>query len=244
MLHKVTYYFAVRPDGEGFFGWPEPASGERVRFDATLLLAARARRAQGQVDRGLTGRDGLVIHEDPRDVLIWPCRLWQVTDVDGEIRLQPSNPWFRTQAFTVQRELPNWMVFGERGEGIAEVIEQARHLTEAKATVLGELANELIPTPDPALDRIPKGRIRTLGHSINRLNQAVDEAARDTGLPLFEFDESDGVDFLADRSWRVARSVAAGALRARGSASPPVDLVRLSSLWREVAGNPPPRTPL
>jgi hypothetical protein len=138
----VAYYLTYAPGGAGFFGVPDPAVGARVVFDAERLFAARERRLGRPVTRELRGDEGLVVLEDPMEALTWPCRLWRVDDLEGAVRLQPSNRWLRCKAVTVCEELPGWLVLGPRGDGVVEVIEQARSLTSGQVNAIAAMGGD------------------------------------------------------------------------------------------------------
>jgi len=233
----VAYYLTVGLDGRNFFGRPEPAPGARVVFDAALMFAAREQLLGHPVAHELKGDEGLVVHEDPRDELGWPCRLWEVGDADGEIRLQPGNLWFRSRAVTVVQELPGWLVFGDRGAGVAAVIDQASRLTDAQVRALAAISDDVpqLPYRDWSEQRIGGRLIRPIGNAMAHVHEAVVEAARATGLDLFAFDE---VHYLADETWQAARSIAAAAALAAGTVEHSAEVALLARRWTDVVGSP------
>lgn len=234
----MPYYLAVSSDGRNFFGRPTPAVGVRVVFDPDLMFAARADALGRTVEHRLDGDEGLVIHDDPRDVFDWPCRLWEVGDIDGEIRLHPRNAWFRSRAVTVVRELPGWLIFGERGADVAAVIEQSRALTDAQVHMLAESVAGLPIPRDFSQQEAGEGPVRPIGHALFHVLEAVDHAARTTSFDLFAFDDEDGVHYLADETWQRARSVAFAAALAAGTVDAGDEATALARHWGQVVAPP------
>ena len=224
---------------------PAPAPGARVRFVPELLVAARERLHIGPVPTGRPDDDGLVIHEDPRDLTVWPCRLWRVTDPQDVVR--PTTRWFRCQAFTVLAELPAWRVFGEHGDRVAAVIEQADGLTAEQVARLS------IPDRGAADEIYRTGwerwRVRTTGahptgSGLSTISHAADHAARRSDESLFVWDEDDGIEYLHDPRWTAARSAALQAAMAWGAPelfTPPERQI-LTHAWTAITGNPPRKT--
>ncbi len=219
----MDYYFAQAPDEADFFGAPSPAPGVRVSFVAELLFAAQERELGRPVQRRLTGDEGLVVEEEPRAILIWPCRLWRVGEVAGVARRQPRTSWFRCEAFTVLEELPSWLVMGSRGDVVAAVLDQARALT-------AEQVRELAAMDDAgeqrryaaAWQRWLAGEPRSglgspIGLGLSTLHYAVREAARRAGDDVFAWDDENGVQVLADAAWQQAGQAAAAAAMALGA---------------------------
>jgi hypothetical protein len=89
------------------YGSPPPAPGARCVFEPELLLAARYTLDGSPPSRELTATDGMLVHEDPTNVLTWPCRLWRVKDVDQRLWDGARVRWFRCRALTVVEEVPS-----------------------------------------------------------------------------------------------------------------------------------------
>jgi hypothetical protein len=217
--------------------------GVRVTFDPERLFAARERRLGRPVAREVTGTDGLVVDEALRGVLKWPCRLWRVDDLQGAVRLLPSNMWLRCKALTVLEELPAWLVMGAHGDAVVGVLEQARNLSSDQVRAIAEL-------PDAEEQRLSSAvwdrwlLARDSGFPIGRgsdvVASAVEEAARRTDQGLFGWDEVDEVEVLANPSWRQARRAAVAAALAVGAPETlgEHDTERLGWRWMTVAGRP------
>jgi hypothetical protein len=244
----MTYYLAHKGAEEEFLGLPYPAAGVRVVFDIDRLFAARDRRMGSRVDREVSGDEGLLVYEDPLAMLKLPDRLWRVDSLEGEARLHPRNPWLRCTSLTVREELPNWLVMGPHGASVAQVINQARGLTEGHARAIARLdaaEEERLagvvwdPRRDPAAYGYP---VPPVGCGLGEVRDAVEEAARRTGLVLFGWDEGDGVEFLADPAWQQAVRAAEAAALAVGA--PGVlafwENQRLALRWTSVVGAPQP----
>lgn len=133
------YYLSHAGREDDFYGVPFPAAGKRVVFDINRFLTARER-IRGSADPHLLrGDEGLVIVEDPIDVLQWPCQLWRVGDLDGAIRPWPSASYLWCQAMVVHEEVPGWRVMGPHGDAVAAVAERARLLTTEDAEAIAAL---------------------------------------------------------------------------------------------------------
>ncbi|MGI8647101.1 MAG: hypothetical protein DLM55_03700 [Acidimicrobiales bacterium] len=216
----VDLFFAHAPDGSDLFGAPVPALGARVVFVPELLFAAQEHLRSRPVPHELVGDEGLVVHEDAREVLTWPCRLWRVEDVEGVVRLRPENRWFRCKAMTVVEELPAWQVLGAHGDSVVSVMEQARWLTAEQVHHLAAIDHggerrlyEAVWNRWLAVG----GSGSPVGRGLSLVNSAVDEAARRTDCGLFAWDEADEVEFLADPGWQQAGRAAAAAALALGA---------------------------
>lgn len=238
----MSFFLAHAPDGDDLFGAPAPSVGARVVFDAELLFIARER-LLGPVTRELTGDEGLVVHEDPRDVLTWPCRLWRVGDLEGVVCLLPENTWVRCMALTVLEELPPWLVMGARGDAVVDLIKQARGLSadqvNALAAMPGDVEGHLYRE---AWDRwLVSGDSRNpIGCGLSVVANAVETGARGTDRRLFGWDEADEVEVLADPAWQQAGKAAFAAALAFGA--PQIldaeDNERLAWRWTSVIGRP------
>jgi hypothetical protein len=239
----MPYYLAHKGADEEFPGVPFPAVGTRVVFDAEPLFLARERLMGHPVDRTVTGADGLVVHEDPMDVLTLPDRLWRVDDVAGGVRLLPSDRWFRCRSLMVVEELPNWSVMGPHGDLVARVIDRARELTDERAGTIAAM--------DPAEEKSVVDAVwrrwlaahrsgSPIGCGLLALHGAVTDAARRAGPDLFDRDDEAGVEVLADPAWQQA-GAAAGAIALALGASDLLDGEErraLSARWANVMGMP------
>lgn len=239
----VDLFLAHAPDGSDLFGAPAPGPGARVVFVPELLFAAQESRLGRSVPHELVGDEGLVVHEEPREVLTWPCRLWRVGDVEGVIRLRPENRWFRCSALTVVEELPAWQVLGLHGDAVVALMEQARQLTEEQVSRLGAIDdiderrlfqaswNRWLATGD---------RRPPMGRGLGLVRSAVEDAARRTDQGLFAWDEVDEVEVLADPAWQRAGHAAAAAAWALGAPEMfnPTEREVLAHGWTTVIGRP------
>jgi hypothetical protein len=192
----------------------------------------------------LRGDEGLVVLEDPMEALTWPCRLWRVDDLEGVVRLQPSNRWLRCKAVTVCEELPGWLVLGPRGDAVVGVVEQARSLTSAQVNAIAAMGGD----DERGLYRAAWDRWRRThqsGSPVGRVGlvavvRAVEEAARRTSPALFGWDEEDEVEVLTDPAWMQASHAATAAALAFGA--PDILKVgehqRLATRWASVMGRP------
>ena len=241
----MTYYLP-EPGGEDeFYGVPSPAVGARVVFDIDRLFAARERLSGSPVDRTVVGDEGLVVYEDPLEVLRPPDRLWRVGELEGEIRLAPTNRWIRCAALTVREELPRWLVMGPHGHAVERVMDQAGGLTAEGVRALAAMD----PAEEESLvDAVWQRYLRThqsgspVGCGLLAVNDRVEEAARRAGDPrLFGWDEEDEVEVLTDPAWQQARRAACAAALALGAP----DLLsaeenqRLARRWTAVFGAQP-----
>ena len=245
---NVAYYLACAPDSEDYFGVPSPAVGVRVVFDAGRLVAAREGGLGDAVARELTGDEGLVVLEDPRERLTWPCRLWRVDNLEGAVRLLPSNGWLLCKAVTVREELPGWLVMGPRGDAVVQVVEQARGLTGAQASAIAALDEDDEGRLYQAVwDRWLRLRTGGSGSPLGKVGlypvfHAVNQAARRTSPTLFGWDEADGVEVLTDPAWVQAQHAAMAAALALGA--PDIldveENERLARRWIRVMRRPGP----
>lgn len=216
----MFYYLAQKGSEENFYGVPLPAVGIRVVFDIERLFAARERGLGRPVDRKVAGDEGLVVHEDPMAVLTLPDRLWRVDDLSGAIRLHPANPWLRCQSLTVVEEVPAWLVMGPHGDLLAQVIDQARALTDEQAHAMAAMDSaeeqRLVRAVwDRWLRQHRSGS--PVGCGLYAVHRAVTETARRTGAHLFGWDDEDEVEVLTDESWRQASAAANAAALALGA---------------------------
>lgn len=236
----VEYFLAVAADGQNFFGTPDPSVGTRVSFDPELMFAAREKRLGHPVDHVLAGDEGLVIHEDPRDELSWPCKLWRVDDLDRPMRLQPGNRWLRCRAVTVRGELPAWRVFGNNGNDVAHVLEQVRRLNQATANTLANILLDVeTPGQDWASYRVGPAIRQPIGAAISHLLKEVDAAARANAPDVFAWDDVDEVDVIADVAWQQARSAAAATmLTFGGTQTEHPSRTEYAAAWTRVMGSP------
>jgi hypothetical protein len=210
-----------------------------------MLFAARERRLGRPVTHELAGDEGLVVHEEPREVFTWPCRLWRVEDVEGVVRLRAENRWFRCKALTVVEELPAWLVLGGHGDSVVGVIEQARRLTREQVRDLAELdGGDEARAYGAAWRRwlAADGRGSPLGQGLLVVHSAVVEAARRTDHGLFAWDEEDEVEVLADPAWQQAGEAAVAAALALGTPEifDPFERQAAAQRWTTVVGHPDP----
>jgi hypothetical protein len=238
----VDFFFAV-DDEERFFGTPEPAPGARVCFDPDKLFAARERATGRPVARLLVGDEGLVVHENATDVLLWPSSLWRVDDLYRPVRLRPGNRWVRCRAFTVVEQVPTWLVAGSHGDAVEWVITRARALTSDQVEGLAAMSEaDEAPLNKALWDRWLQDHRggSPVGCGLHVLQQAVEEAARRTSAALFGWDERDGVEVLSDPAWQQAGHAANGAALALGA--PGVLTAEQNALlarrWTSVFGPP------
>ncbi|MGA2825474.1 MAG: hypothetical protein ABSF03_05090 [Streptosporangiaceae bacterium] len=237
----MDYYLAEKGAGEEFFGVPFPTVGVRVRFDAGKLFAARERRLGHPIELVLTGDEGLVVHEDPMEVLQLPDRLWRVDDLTGEVRLAPANRWLRCQSLRVREELSAWLVMGPHGDLVAQVIDQACRLTSGQVRAIAALN----PADEQRLHRavwerwLAHGRPGSpVGCGLSALHDAVTRAARRTSPDLFGWDEQDEVEVVTDPAWLQADHAAGAAALAQGAPDllSTEDNQRLMRRWTAVFG--------
>ncbi len=244
-VRAVTYYLAHGGSEDDFFGVPFPSVGARVVFNIERLFAARIRTGGWSNPREVVGDEGLVVHEDPMAVLVMPDRLWRVDDLDGEIRLAPNNRWLRCRALTVRQELPTWLVMGPRGNLVAQVIDQARNLTDPQAKALATMdAAEEERLVGAMWDAwLPTHRSGSpIGHGLNDVHYAVEEAARRMGPHLFGWDEQAGLEVLVDPTWQQAAHAANAAALGLGAPELLGDQGSqgLARRWITVIGAPTP----
>jgi hypothetical protein len=235
----VTYYLAHRGGDDDFCGVPFPAAGGRVGFDLGRFLAARDRSSATPGERGVAGNAGLVVHEDPTEILRLPDRLWQVDDLEGEVRLAPR--CLRCQSLTVRAELPTWLVLGPRGDAVARVIQQSRGLTDDQAGALAAMdatEEERLAGAVWArwLSRHASGS--PVGCGLTEVHFAVRDAARRCGLEVFGRDPDDGTEVIVDTAWQQAARAANAAALAFGAPQIRSDREsrRLAFRWTSVVG--------
>lgn len=242
----MDYYLAEEGGEEEFIGVPLPAVGVRVRFDVEKLFAARERRLGHPVERVLAGDEGLVVYEDPMEVLQLPDRLWRVDDLTGEVRVLPASRWLRCQSLRVGEELPAWLVMGPRGGLVARVIDQACHLTDEQVRTIAAMD----PADEQRLYRAVWERWLAhhrsgspVGCGLSALHDAVTRAARRTSPDLFGRDEQDEVEIVTDPAWQQAGHAAGAA--ALGQGAPGLlsagENRRLMRRWTAVFGAPEQR---
>lgn len=237
-------YYLGHVEGEDLHGVPFPAAGARVVFDRDSLLAARER-LRGGADADLpVGDEGLVVVQDPLDVLSWPCRLWRVGDLERVVRPTPWANYLWCQALTVYEEVPGWLVMGPRGDAVVEVIEAARSLT-------GDDVAAIAAVPDTDEARCYRAvwwrwadqrSGSPVGCGLLAVNRAVEEAARRVDPRLFGWDDDDELEVLTDPAWQQAAHAATAAALASGAAEilEPGEHDRLTYRWVTVVG--PPRS--
>jgi hypothetical protein len=232
-----VYYLSHAGTEDDFYGVPFPAVGERVIFDVGRLLAARER-VRGSADPHLLrGDEGLVVLENPLDVLNWPCQLWRVEDLKGVIRPWPTASYLWCQALVVHEELPSWHVMGSHGDAVVAIAERARLLTAEDVAAIAALpAAEEDESYRAVWQRWQAERQRSgspVGCGLLMLRRAVQEAARTIDPGLFGWDEDDGVEVLADPAWQQASHAAAAAALADGAAEilGPGEYGRLIHRW-------------
>jgi hypothetical protein len=216
-----VYYLAHHGEEREFLGVPFPAVGARVRFDIARLFAARERLSGAPVDRTVVGDEGLVVYEDPMAVLTLPDRLWRVGDIDGEVRVVPRRyGWMRCKSLTVREELPNWLVMGPHGDLVAQVIDQARDLTDEQTRTIAAMdAADEASLYRALWDRwlLNHESGSPVGCGLSAVHDAVGEAARRTGPHLFCWDVEDEVEVINDTAWQQAGHAALAAAIARGA---------------------------
>jgi len=162
-------------------------------------------------------------YEDPREVSIWPCRLWRVAD--GE----------------VVEELPAWRVFGVLGEAVLTVVERAGAITEEQVAALAALDDReegrLYQAAWLRWGRTGE-RVNPVGSGVSEARRAVEEAARRTDDGLFGWDDYDEVEVLTDRVWRRAGHAAMAAALASGAPwlFEPEEREVVTHGWRTVMG--------
>lgn len=212
----MVFYYASGLDAWDHPGSPVPAVGHRVVFAFEKLVAARIRRGSISASNAEEPADGLTVVEDPREVLQWPCRLWRVTDLEGVARPYPDTAWLRCKAFTVEEELPSWMVFGPHGAAVVSVIEQAEQLSTDQVTSLARLdGGKEAQVYAQVWSRHAANRQsgRLLGsRGLSPVFDAVERAARHHGPSnAFAWDPVDEVEVLADPAWVEASHAALAA---------------------------------
>lgn len=237
----MSYYLAHRGEEREFFGMPFPTVGAQVRFDIDRLFAARKRLSGKPVDRTVVGDEGLVVDENPMAVLSLPDRLWRVDDLEDEIRILPRNRWIRCKSLTVREELPNWLVMGPHGDLVAQVIDQARDLTDKQARAIATMD----PADEARLSRalwdrwLPNRKSHSpVGYGLAEVHGAVIEAARRTDPHLFGWDPDDEVEIIADAAWQQAGNAANAAALALGAPQvlDPPENQRLALRWTSIIG--------
>jgi hypothetical protein len=197
----VDLFVATDPDGSGFYGTPGLAPGARCVFEPELLYAP------GPPPRELPESAGMVVHENPRDVLHWPGRLWRVRDVDERrwCECHPQERWFRCRELTVVEEVPFWLVFGPRGDQVVTIVQQAGRLTQQQV--------ERIAAMDGSSERelYEKHWDDGTGNSMLPVSRAAEDAAWSCDEALFGYDPESGRHHLADDAWTDARDCAIAA---------------------------------
>lgn len=235
----MAFYFAV-DDARDILGDPAPAPGVRVRFVLEKLLAVWAKPNPPK------GDEGLMVYQDPTDLLTWPSRLWLVTDLERPVRATPGGTWLHCQAFTIEREVPAWLVAGPQGYAVQQIVTQARALTSGQVATLAALSDE---GEEELTRQLWKRWSDTyhrsgspVGHSLFAVYQAMKEAARRTSSTLFEWDEDDGIEVLSDPAWIRAGQAANHAALAYGPRELLTDEQRavLTRRWMTVFEPPTP----
>jgi len=182
------------------------------------------------VRRRMFARGWLVVDHDIETAIVgaWPIQLWLVRDVrPAPPKNQPtSRRWYtRAESAFIVEELPNWLVFGEHGQPVARILDQVGSLTEADVEALAAARHPQAEAAyRDAWSRWTPSSPRAgcpVGHGLRRIDQAVIDAAKASGLRnLFTRTEDfdDGVDELTEPSWVAAASACLEA--ALGSGAP------------------------
>lgn len=228
---------------EGFFAYHddrancdrEPQPGAVVRFDPDKLQAKRP-------DRPLLGSEGLVVHHDALDVLLWPDSLWRVGRLEGVTEAGPR--WSRCKAFTVEEQVPTWLVSGPRGYVVEWVVARCRALTAEQVEALDAIPGdeEVQLTRDLWVAWGVDHRSGSpVGQGLGRVLDGVSHAARQTDDELFGWDDEDGVEVLTDRRWTSASHAAFSAALGLGAPDylAPEQNAALARRWTAVFGQPP-----
>jgi len=242
-VYRGRVAFFAFDGAERYFGTPDLAPGVRVRFDPDKLFAARERGTGRPVDRHLAGDEGLVVDEIATGVLVWPCSLWRVDELERPVRLRPGREWVRCRAFTVLEQVPAWLVAGPHGDAVEWVITRARELTSDQVEAIAALPED---DEEQLTRRMWDRWLRDhrggspVGCGLSTLHQAVEAAARRAGPGLFGWDERDEVEVLRDPGWLRAHRAAYGAALALGAPEllPAEQNAVLTRRWTGVFGSP------
>jgi hypothetical protein len=145
-----------------------------------------------------------------------------VTDLEGGARPYPNTPWLRYKAFTVEEELPSWMIFGRHGAAVVGVIEQAEQLSTYQVASLARLdGSKEAQVYAQVWSRHAANRQsgRLLGsRGLSPVFDAVERAARHSGPSnTFACDPIDEVEVLADPAWIEASHAALAAAMGLGA---------------------------
>lgn len=241
-LTDMPFYLTDTRDGKGIFGDPYPVSGARVTFNPEKMFEARERQLGQAVPHVLKGNEGLVVYEDPKEVQLWPCRLWEVDDLAGVVRLRPGNKWVRCRALTVRKELPGWLVMGSHGDIVAQVIEQAHSLTSDHVSAIAESSGDEARRIQAVVWRRLRdiGSLRPIGPGLSAVHEAVEDAARRTSPELFGWNEKYDAEEIIDASWLEANDAAVAAALAVGIPEmiDQAEYEQLTRRWIDVLGYP------
>jgi hypothetical protein len=141
----------------------------------------------------------------------------------------------------VREELPAWLVMGPRGELVAQVIDQACHLTDEQVRAI----EAMDPADEQRLYRAVWERWLAhrrsgspVGCGLSALHDAVMRAARRTSPDLFGWDVQDEVEVVTDPAWLQAGHAAGAAALAQGAPNllSPEENRRLMRRWTAVVG--------
>jgi hypothetical protein len=218
---------AVADDPGEYIGDPFPAPG-------------------AEVHRRSDARGFLVVDHAWESVIVarWPMRVWRVTDVVPASREYQVTAWYtRATSVRIAEELEAWRVFGQRGWGVAAVIEQSAALDREDASALAN------GRPEEAGDAYRRGWAAwesasgdrsPVGHGLILVSQTVERAAMAIDPSLFKFDPVHEVDVLADRQWGQAKRACLEAALAFGAPEllTPADADVMSAGWRARFGTP------
>ncbi|RAS61682.1 hypothetical protein C8D87_109126 [Lentzea atacamensis] len=204
----MDLFVSTRPDGSGFYGSPPLAPGARCTFDPDVFFA--------QVPpRELDPYDGMVVHESPRDVVAWPCRIWRVTDVGTPVSEHPHLKFSRVRELTGVEEVPSWQFFGPHGDQVLTILDQAARLRQEQV--------DRIAAMDGTRERrlYEKHWDDGWGNSYLEVHRAVERAA----------------EYRDDEMWRDARDCAvAAAWGLEQDLYTPAEREVLARRWTSVMG--------
>jgi hypothetical protein len=174
----------------------------------------------------------------------WPVRLWRVTDIEAAAPASQVSDWYtRAISVGIVEELPAWLLFGDHGYAVTQIIDAAGRLEDEDVNVLAAARPDAAGHIYAEAWRRWQAQARSdspVGCALIVVHHAVEQSARRSGLPVFRYDPVDEVDVLADRTWAAAEAACLEATLGLGAPhlAGPTEQVLLTQAWhRWLAGS-------